>query len=73
MRRGGQTETGGSATETTVQQLDARKCSMSLHAQGIAAKYSQVTARKLYNSDDSDGPSQLKSIQNSNIPPWKRS
>ena len=27
--------TGGSATETTVQQLDARKCSMSLHAQGI--------------------------------------
>ena len=33
--QGGANGTGGSATETTVQQLDARKCSMSLHAQGI--------------------------------------
>ena len=32
---GGANGTGGSAKETTVQQLDARKCSMSLHAQGI--------------------------------------
>ena len=33
--QGGANGTGGSAKETTVQQLDARKCSMSLHAQGI--------------------------------------
>ena len=41
------------------------------------SRYNKVTAGKLYvlhwNSDDSDGPFQLKSIQNSNIPQWKRS